>query len=98
MSFPNLTPNPSQKGRDAAYHTSAEGAADNGANVFNTGLNPALGIDPDKVIFTIQPLDAGVTAAVVTSDVDPETGEVEITFTGAGDVRVDCQQVHTMVW
>ncbi len=98
MSFPDLTPLPSQRGKDAVYHTAAEGTADDGVNVFNTGLNVGLGIDPDKVLFTVQPLDEGVTAAEVTSEVDPATGEVEITFTGSGEVSVTCQQVHSTVW
>ena len=98
MSFPNLAPQPSQKGKDAAYHTAAEGAAVDGDNTFNTGLNLSLGIDPDKVQFVVQPLDAGVTAATIASDVDPDTGEVTINFTGAGQVRIQCVQVHSTVW
>lgn len=100
MAFPNLVPKPAQKGPSAAFHTAAVGVPASGPNTFNIGLNPAIGIDPDKVVFDIFPLGPSVTGAFVVNDVNPETGEVTISFTqfGADPVRVECQMIHTHVW
>jgi hypothetical protein len=95
MAFPNLIPVDTK----AKYHSGAVGVPVNGNNVFNLGIEPRVKVDPNRLVFLVNPLGSSVTGASFVS-YDSATGNVTMSFaqSGADQCSVDAHLEHSIEW